>query len=64
MTNKRTITPHKGGRTTTFPRTRLTPAIRAKLDAILAHHNQSAADWVSKKIEDEHAHLFPPAPTS
>ena len=60
--SKKSITPHKGGRTASFPRTRLTPAIRAKLDTILALLEQSAADWVSVIIEREYAdRTQPPA---
>lgn len=47
------ITPHKGGRTADFPRTRLEPEVREKLDAILARRGISAADWVTEKIHQD-----------
>ena len=51
------ITPYKGGRTAHFPRTRLTPDTRCKLDEILAARKISAADWVTEKIEQEYEQL-------
>ena len=47
----RKITPWKGGRTAAFPRSRITPDTRRKLDEILNRRGISAADWVTEKIE-------------
>lgn len=54
---KREITPYKGGRRSHFPRSRITPDARKKLDKILERRKISAADWVTEKIEQEYQEI-------
>jgi hypothetical protein len=53
----RKISPHKGGRTAHFPRSRITEDARKKLDLILQKRKISAADWVIEKIDQEYKAL-------
>lgn len=58
MKQKRHITPHKGGRDATFPRSRLTKDVRRMLDELLELHGISASDWVTPLIVDEYIRTF------
>jgi hypothetical protein len=52
MRTKRTITPHKGGRTERIA-ARITPADLERLNQILAKRGIGFADWLEKKIKQE-----------
>jgi hypothetical protein len=51
-TNKRTITPHKGGRTERI-NARIRPDVKQRLRVILNKRGISFGDWLELQIESE-----------
>lgn len=58
MDEKKRITPHKGGRSQSFPGTRITPEAAKKLKALMERRNLSLGDWVEEKINEDYGYYL------